>query len=416
MEINRDVYLEKLILRRNNGMIKVVTGLRRVGKSYLLFNLFKNNLLENGVDIKHIILINLDDVNNVKYWEPQALYNHIKDQIVDEKIYYVLIDEIQFAENFELVLNSLLHLGNVDIYVTGSNAKLLSRDIITEFRGRGDQVHLYPLSFKEFYAAFGGDKASAFTQYLAYGGLPQIFKMSSHEQKKSYLENLFIETYVKDIVNRNNVKNDSDLNELLNILSSSIGSLTNPHKLANSFKSIKKSNISSITIDRYLEYFIDSFLINCASRFDIKGKKYIGTPHKYYFTDLGLRNARINFRQTEITHLIENLIYNELIIRGYSVDVGVINYVERTETSSTMRKQFEVDFVCNKYDERLYIQSAYTLSDSIKVMKEERSLSKINDSFRKIIITSDPIISHYNEHGFYLMNIFDFLLNDESIK
>ena len=416
MEIKRDLYLKKLIARKNNGMIKVVTGVRRTGKSYLLFNLFKKYLLDSGIDKNHIIEVNLDDISYIEFRNPLALYNYIKNKIIDEKMYFIMLDEVQFVDNFEIVLNSLLHIENVDVYVTGSNAKFLSKDIITEFRGRGDQVHIYPLSFGEFYATCGGDKTDAFSQYMTYGGLPQIVMMSAHEQKKTYLENLFEETYIKDIVNRHNIKNDSDLKELLNILSSSIGSLTNPNKLSNTFKSVKQSKISPITIDKYLDYLIDSFLISRATRFDIKGKKYIETPHKYYFTDLGLRNAKINFRQTEITHLMENAIYNELVVRGFSVDVGVINSAERNENNNVVKKQLEVDFVCNKYDQRIYIQSAYTLSNVEKLMQEQNSLSKINDSFKKIIITFDPVITHYNDNGFCIMNIFDFLLNPSSIN
>lgn len=416
MEIKRDMYLQKLIVRKNNGMIKVITGLRRVGKSYLLFTLFKKHLLETGVDEKHIIQVNLDDINYLEYRKPLELYNYIEGKIIDSNTYFVMLDEVQFVKNFETVLNSLLHIENIDVYVTGSNAKFLSKDIITEFRGRGDQIHLYPLSFSEYYSAYGGEKFAAFTQYITYGGLPQIAIMDSHEQKKTYLENLFEETYIKDIVNRHNIRQESDLKELLNVLSSTIGSLTNPHKLANTFKSVKQSKISSITIDKYLDYFIDSFLINRATRFDIKGKKYIETPHKYYFSDLGLRNARINFRQTEITHLMENAIYNELIVRGFSVDVGLITMAVKNENDNMVKKQLEVDFVCNKFDQRVYIQSAYTLSDAEKLFQEENSLKKISDSFKKIIITFDPVVTHYNDYGFCIMNIFDFLLNPDSIN
>lgn len=416
MEIKRDLYLKKLIERKNNGMVKVITGARRAGKSYLLFNLFKKYLLDSGIDKNHIIAVNLDDINYIEFRKPLALYNYIKNQIIDENTYFVMLDEVQFVEDFETVLNSLLHIENVDVYVTGSNAKFLSKDIITEFRGRGDQVHLYPLSFAEFYPTCDRDKAQAFLQYVTYGGLPQVTMMSSHEQKKTYLSNLFEETYIKDIVNRHNIKNDSDLKELLNVLSSSIGSLTNPNKLSNTFKSVKNSKISPITIDKYLDYLIDSFLIERATRFDIKGKKYIETPHKYYFTDLGLRNARINFRQTEITHLMENAIYNELVVRGFSVDVGVINSAERNENSNVIKRQLEVDFVCNKYDRRIYIQSAYSLGNVEKLMQEQNSLSKIGDSFKKIIITYDPVITHYNDIGFCIMNIFDFLLNPDSLN
>lgn len=416
MEIKRDLYLEKLIRHKNNGMVKVITGLRRVGKSYLLFNLFKNHLLETGVDINHIITADFDDVNYLEYRNPLSLYRYIKDKIIDNHTYYVLLDEVQLVEDFETVLNSLLHLENVDVYVTGSNAKFLSKDIITEFRGRGDQIHLYPLSFKEFYSLIGGDKNNAFSLYIAYGGLPKVVEMSTHEEKKNYLENLFEETYIKDIVNRHHIKNESDLKELLNILSSTIGGLINPNKLSNAFKSVKNSIVSPITIDKYLTYLEDSFLISKATRFDIRGKQYIKTPQKYYFTDLGLRNARINFRQIEITHSMENVIYNELICQGFNVDVGIINSFEKNQNNNMIRKQLEIDFVCNKFDQRIYIQSAYTLSNKDKLRQEQNSLRKTNDSFKKIIITFDPIISHYDDNGFYIMNIFDFLLNPNSIN
>lgn len=416
MEIKRNLYLDKLIARKGNGMVKVITGLRRVGKSYLLFNLFKKHLLSCGVTEDHIISVNLDDINYLEYREPLKLYNYIKSKIKDNAMHYVLLDEVQFVEGFETVLNSLLHIENVDVYVTGSNAKFLSKDIITEFRGRGDQVHLYPLSFDEYYSVCGGDKTDAFTHYITYGGLPQIVSMTSHEQKKTYLENLFVETYIKDIVNRHNIKQEGDLQELLNVLSSSVGALTNPNKISNTFNSVKQSKISPITIDKYLDYFIDSFLIEKATRYDIKGKKYIETPHKYYFTDLGLRNARINFRQTEITHLMENAIYNELIARGFSVDVGVVIAATKNKENNVERKQLEVDFVCNKYDQRIYIQSAYTLSNDEKMAQEQNSFSKIGDSFKKIIITFDPTITHYNENGVCIMNIFEFLLNKNSIN
>lgn len=416
MEIQRDSYIEKLIIRKHNNMIKIITGIRRCGKSYLLFNLFKNHLLSTGVKLDHIIELSLDDISNKKYRNPENLYNYVKSLIIDDDMYYVLLDEVQMVTGFEDVLNGFLHIKNVDTYVTGSNAKFLSKDIITEFRGRGDQIHIYPLSFNEFYSYVQGDKSIALRNYMYYGGLPQIVAMVTYEQKQSYLINLFLETYITDIINRNNVKNDEEMQELLNVLSSSIGSLTNPKKLSDTFKSVKHVDISSPTIKNYLDYFMDSFLIDKALRYDIKGKKYIDTPSKYYFTDLGLRNARLNFRQIEDTHLLENVIYNELKVRGFSVDVGIVTISEKDTNGKQVRKQLEVDFVCNKADVRYYIQSVLSISDREKLVQEQRSLININDSFRKIIITNDNVIAHYNEEGILIINIFDFLLNPDILK
>lgn len=416
MEIQRDSYIEKLIIRKHNNMIKIITGIRRCGKSYLLFNLFKNHLLSTGVKLDHIIELSLDDISNKKYRNPENLYNYVKSLIIDDDMYYVLLDEVQMVTGFEDVLNGFLHIKNVDTYVTGSNAKFLSKDIITEFRGRGDQIHIYPLSFNEFYSYVQGDKSIALRNYMYYGGLPQIVAMVTHEQKQSYLMNLFLETYITDIINRNNVKNDKEMQELLNVLSSSIGSLTNPKKLSDTFKSVKHVDISSPTIKNYLDYFMDSFLIDKALRYDIKGKKYIDTPSKYYFTDLGLRNARLNFRQIEDTHLLENVIYNELKVRGFSVDVGIVTISEKDTNGKQVRKQLEVDFVCNKADVRYYIQSVLSIPDREKLVQEQRSLININDSFRKIIITNDNVIAHYNEEGILIINIFDFLLNPDILK
>ena len=416
MEIQRDSYIEKLIIRKHNNMIKIITGIHRCGKSYLLFNLFKNHLLSTGVKLDHIIELSLDDISNKKYRNPENLYNYVKSLIIDDDMYYVLLDEVQMVTGFEDVLNGFLHIKNVDTYVTGSNAKFLSKDIITEFRGRGDQIHIYPLSFNEFYSYVQGDKSIALRNYMYYGGLPQIVAMVTYEQKQSYLINLFLETYITDIINRNNVKNDEEMQELLNVLSSSIGSLTNPKKLSDTFKSVKHVDISSPTIKNYLDYFMDSFLIDKALRYDIKGKKYIDTPSKYYFTDLGLRNARLNFRQIEDTHLLENVIYNELKVRGFSVDVGIVTISEKDTNGKQVRKQLEVDFVCNKADVRYYIQSVLSIPDREKLVQEQRSLININDSFRKIIITNDNVIAHYNEEGILIINIFDFLLNPDILK
>ena len=411
MEIKRDAYLQKLIIRKNNGMIKVITGIRRCGKSYLLFNLFKKHLLESNVNEKQIIEVNFDAIENEDLQDPIKAYEYIKKSIIDDGNYYILLDEVQLLKKFESVLNSFLRLSNVDIYVTGSNAKFLSKDVITEFRGRGDQIHVYPLSFSEYFSVFSGDRYEALNDYMYYGGLPLITKMVEHEQKATYLTNLFNETYIKDIINRNGIRNEAELEELLNILSSNIGSLTNPRKLSNSFKSVKDVSISEPTLKTFLEYLIDSFLIEKTIRYDIKGKKYIDTPAKYYFTDLGLRNARLNFRKLEDTHLLENVLYNELKIRGYSVDVGVVE-INNKDKSKTF---LEVDFICNKADKRIYIQSTLSIPDQEKLNQEQKSLVNINDSFKKIIITRDSGKTHYTDKGILIMNVFDFLLNDRSI-
>lgn len=416
MIIKRDLYLNKLIERKHNGLIKVITGIRRCGKSFLLFKLFKNHLLSEGVKEDHIIELNFDDFDNEEYQNPKVTSPYLKGKIIDSDMYYFLLDEIQLLGKFEAVLNGLLRLDNVDIYVTGSNAKFLSKDVITEFRGRGDQVHIYPLSFKEFFEARNIDRTTALEEYLTYGGIPLILSMQTHEAKANFLHNLFIETYLKDIINRNNLTNDDELKELVNIVSSSIGSLTNPTKLSNTFKSVKNVNLSVPTISKYLEHLTDSFLINKSIRYNIKGRKYIDTPSKYYFSDLGIRNASINFRQNEKTHLLENLIYNELLIRGYNVDVGEVPLVVRDENKTQIRKKLEVDFVCNLIDKRLYIQSAYSLYDEEKYIQETRSLLNIQDNFRKIIITYDCGRKHYTNDGIIIMSIFDFLLDPDSLN
>ena len=414
--IQRNQYLNELVSLQGNGMIKIITGMRRCGKSYLLFNIFASYLEEQGIAPEQIIKINLEDYKSRSLRNPDNLYSYVESRIIDDRLYYILLDEVQMLEHFEDVLNGFLNMRNVDVYVIGSNAKFLSKDIITEFRGRGDQIHIYPLSFNEFYSYVQGDKSIALRNYMYYGGLPQIVAMVTHEQKQSYLMNLFLETYITDIINRNNVKNDKEMQELLNVLSSSIGSLTNPKKLSDTFKSVKHVDISSPTIKNYLDYFMDSFLIDKALRYDIKGKKYIDTPSKYYFTDLGLRNARLNFRQIEDTHLLENVIYNELKVRGFSVDVGIVTISEKDTNGKQVRKQLEVDFVCNKADVRYYIQSVLSIPDREKLVQEQRSLININDSFRKIIITNDNVIAYYNEEGILIINIFDFLLNPDILK
>lgn len=414
--IKRDIYLQKIIDRMNNGMIKVITGIRRCGKSYLLFEIFYKYLLENGVSNSHIITLQLDDRLNIKYRNPDVLCDFIHSKIIDFQKYYILLDEVQLVQNFEEVLISFLHIQNVDIYVTGSNAKFLSSDIITEFRGRGDQIYLSPLSFKEFFSASQFEYEDAYNEYSMFGGMPYLLFCKTDEQKISYLNNLFKETYIKDIVNRYNLRNIDVLEDILNIISSSIGSLTNPNKLSNSFKSIKNQIVAPNTINQYLEYCVDSFLIRKAYRYDVKGKKYIDTPLKYYFTDIGLRNARLGFRQQEESHIMENIIYNELIIRGYNVDVGVITISEKNQNNNYVRKQIEVDFVCNLGYERYYIQSALNIDSIKKRNQEERPLIKIDDSFRKIIIVKNNIKKWKDDNGVLFLGLKEFLLNPDSIK
>lgn len=410
--MNRPIYLNKLIRKQHNGMIKVITGIRRAGKSYLLFNLFYSYLLEQGIKDDHIIRIELDDRRNREYRNPDALYETIEKRIVDADTYYILLDEVQLVPEFEDVLNGFLHIKNADIYVTGSNAKFLSKDIITEFRGRGDQIHIYPLSFSEFMTAYNGDKRDGWEEYILYGGLPMMLSLIEPIDKANYLKNLFEETYLRDIQERYSVRNTPELDELLNIVSSSVGSLVNPKKLSDTFKSVKSVNLHPDTIKNYLGYFEDAFLIHKAQRYDIKGKKYIGTPYKYYFTDLGLRNARLNFRQYEETHLMENVIYNELLIRGYNVDVGVVEYSYYNENKRRIQKSSEVDFVCNMGSKRIYIQSALSLPTVQKMEQEQNSLVRIPDAFTKVIITKDGP-SHYNESGILIINLFEFLLGAE---
>lgn len=416
MKIGRDVYLNKLISKRHNGLIKVVTGMRRCGKSYLLFNLFKEYLVNEGVAENHIIEIAFDSFENKRYRDPEVLFPHIMEKMSDERMYYVLLDEVQMLDDFESVLNSLGRKQNVDVYVTGSNAKFLSKDIITEFRGRGDEVHMYPLTFGEFMSVYDGDKQEGWRDYVLFGGIPLVLGFETADQKSDFLKSLFEETYISDITGRNNIRNKAELEELLNILSSAIGSLTNPSKLSATFKSVKNKSISKDTIIKYIDYLRDSFLIDSAIRYDIKGKKYINTPSKYYFTDLGLRNARLNFRQVEETHVMENIIFNELKVRGYNVDVGVVVMNEVDKNGKKIRKQLEVDFVCNKGSKRFYIQSAYALPDKEKMEQEQRSLVNTGDGFKKIIITKDAVAPLYNEEGILVMSVYDFLLNPDSME
>jgi predicted AAA+ superfamily ATPase len=431
MEIKRDYYLQQLILRKHNSLIKVITGLRRCGKSYLLNNIFYNHLIDSGVKENHIIrfafdsakdltligedLINLKKEN--KKVDPYKFLEYMKTQIIDKDMYYLLLDEIQNLDNFEYVLNGYLRENNLDIYVTGSNAKFLSKDVITEFAGRGDEVKMLPLSFAEFMSVYSGEKIDGFQEYMTYGGLPVVVLLPTHEQKDIYLKNLFEETYITDIKERNKLrKNNTEIDEILNILASSIGSLTNTTKLSNTFKSIKNKTITRNTIEKYIGYIKDSFIIDEAKQYDVKGKKYINTPLKYYFTDLGLRNAKINFRQIEETHSMENIIFNELKLRGFNVDVGIVEQRITDKTGKRIRQRLEIDFIANKGHNRYYIQSALTMPTKEKEKQEQRSLSKVEDSFKKIIITGGFTPEHYNDDGILIMNIFDFLLNPNSLN
>ena len=430
MEVRRDFYLDKLIKRKHNGLIKVITGIRRCGKSYLLNKHFYNHLLDCGISADHIIRFAFDSADDLHLIEesliqiqkekrnvdPEKFMAYISTQVVDNGMYYLLLDEIQMLDCFEAVLNSYLRKENMDVFVTGSNAKLLSKDIATEFAGRGDEIHMYPLSFAEFMSVYKGDKYMGLSEYMLYGGIPLVVQREDANDKASVLQNLFNEIYIQDICKRNKIRNVGELEDLLNILSSAIGSLTNPEKLRNTFKTVKKSKITPKTIKKYLDYFEDSFLIASALRYDIKGKAYIETPKKYYFSDLGLRNARINFRQFEQTHAMENVIYNELCLRGYSVDVGVVTISEKDQDGKSIRKQLEVDFICNLGSSRYYIQSAYSLPDEAKRTQEIRPFRKIDDSFKKIVITKDIVPAHYDEYGILTVNIYDFLLDPDCLE
>ena len=413
MIIQRPTYLKHLIDRQHNGMIKIVTGMRRSGKSYLLFSIFADYLQAQGVSASHIIKIDLENITNDHLREPLSLIEYIDRQIIDSKEYYIFIDEVQHLQRFEDVLNTLLKNNQLDIYVTGSNARFLSKDVITTFRGRGDEVRVHPLSFAEYLSVqpplpFAEQHLN---EYMRLGGLPQLVHMNNEQQKRHYLSQLFINTYLTDIKDRYSIKNDDDLEELIDVIASSIGSLTNPTKLANTFASVKQSKLSKDTIKKYLDYMQDAFMIEKAVRYDIKGRKYIDTPSKYYFEDLGLRNARINFRQTEPTHLMENLIYNELRIRGYNIDVGQVVVNTRNANGVNARKLLEVDFVCNKADERIYIQSAYAMPTPEKQEQEFKSLKLINDNFPKVIIAGGMQPTYRNNDGVLILNIYDFLLN-----
>lgn len=429
MEIKRDFYLDKLIKRKHNGLVKVITGIRRCGKSYLLNTIFYHHLLESGVAEDHIIRVAFDSADDLhllgenlielekrnRKADPEKFMEYIRSKTTGSGTYYLLLDEVQMLDCFETVLNGYLRKDNMDVYVTGSNAKFLSSDIITEFAGRGDEIHMYPLSFAEFMTVYQGDKYEGLAQYMLYGGIPMVVLRDGDADKAAALDNLFDEIYIRDILKRNKIRNQGELEDLLNILSSAVGSLTNPEKLKNTFRTVKKSRITAATIKKYLDYFEDSFLMESAQRYDIRGKAYIETPRKYYFTDLGLRNSRINFRQFEQTHIMENLLYNELRMRGFNVDVGVVNTTQKDSDGKVVRRQLEVDFVCNAGSNRYYIQSAYSIPDAEKQEQEIRPFRKINDSFRKIVVTKDFVPSHYDEHGIYIMNIYDFLLDSTKL-
>ena len=416
MEIKRDSYLEQLKIRKDNGMIKIITGIRRCGKSFLLFVLFKKYLLESGVDHDHIIEIALDGIENEELRDPKKCYRYIKDAMKDEQKYYLLLDEVQFMPHFEEVLNSLLRIGNIDVYVTGSNSKFLSSDIVTEFRGRGDEIRIYPLSFAEFYAVFEGDYDDAWEEYMIYGGLPQVVKFSVERQKAEYLKNIFNNVYIKDVVERNRIQNVDEINTLVDILASVIGAPTNPTKISNTFKSERGINYSNKTISNHIDYLAEAFLISKAERYDIKGRKYVGANRKYYFSDIGLRNARLNFRQQEPTHIMENIVYNELLIRGYNVDVGIVDVFAKSSEGKKVHKQLEVDFVVNQGSQRYYIQVAYDMTSEEKQTQELNSLRNIPDSFKKLVIVNGTKKPWRNEEGFVIMGMKYFLLNADSLE
>lgn len=417
MEVQRNTYLKKLINRMHNGMIKVITGIRRSGKSYLLLTLFRKHLHTIGVQEDHILIMEFDRFENRQYRDPYVLLDYLKKQITDDGDYYILLDEVQMLHNFEEVLNSLMRESKIDIYVTGSNSKFLSKDILTEFRGRGDEIHIFPLSFQEYMQVYDGDLYHGWAEYVMYGGLPFIITLKTDEQKVQYLTSLIRETYIKDIVERNTIEKQQELEDLLSVLASSIGALTNPLKIEATFKSRMHSSISDNTISKYIGYLKEAFMINEAQRYDVKGRKYIGSPVKYYFEDIGLRNARLDFRQVEETHLMENIIYNELRMRGYNVDVGNVNkrYTDK-ETGSKLTQNLEIDFVANLGSKRFYIQSAYKMPDAEKIKQEKSSLLAINDSFKKIIVVKDVIKPFQDEDGILTIGLFDFLQNSDSLE
>ncbi|MDR1018582.1 MAG: ATP-binding protein [Lachnospiraceae bacterium] len=414
MEIKRDQYLQKLISKMHNSMIKVITGMRRSGKSYLLFHIFRDYLLEEGVKASHIISIEFDRIENIEYRDGITAYNYIKSLIVDDENYYIFLDEVQMMNNFEDVLNSLLHIKNVDTYVTGSNSKFLSKDVITEFRGRGDEIHVYPLSYAEFMSQYKGDRYEGWNEYMIYGGLPYVALLNSDKEKSDYLLKLFKEIYIRDIMERYKIEKVEELNELINILASAVGSLTNPTKILATFKSVLHSDISINTIRTYIEYLKDAFIISEVSRFDVKGRKYIGTPFKYYFEDVGLRNAALGFRQIEESHIMENVLYNELKLRGYSVDVGVVKKRYMQE-GKNKEKQLEIDFICNQGSKRYYIQSALNMDSKSKEEQEKLSLKSVDDSFKKIVVVKDYMKVNRDNDGINIMGIYNFLLDKDSL-
>ena len=416
MEIQRDYYLNELISRERNGLIKIITGLRRSGKTFLLFNLFYKYLLNKGIEKSHIIDIALDDRRNKELRDPDNMLNYINEKITDEELYYILIDEVQLMDEFTDVLNSLMHIRNADVYVTGSNSKFLSTDVVTEFRGRGDEIHVYPLSFKEFTSVYDGSIYQAWDDYYNYGGMPYVVFCDTKKKKQEYVKSLFEKVYISDILERHKkIKNRDELDELLDILSSSIGSLTNPLKLSKTFKSVKNKNISDKTISNYIGYFEDSFLISKAKRYDVKGKRYINSPLKYYFEDIGLRNARLNFRQTEESHVMENIIDNELKLRGYNVDVGIVEVYETDKKGKRTLKKYEVDFIATQGDNKYYIQSALEMNNEEKAKQERKSLVNINDSFKKIIVVKDDVKPRKDDNGITTIGIFNFLLEENSL-
>ena len=415
MVIERNKYLQELVSCRHNGLVKIITGMRRCGKSFLLFRLFRRFLEDNGVANDHIVEMAFDDYAFKEFRNPDKFYAYVKGRIIDDQPYYILLDEVQMLDEFEDVLNGLLHIPNADVYVTGSNAKFLSKDIITEFRGRGYQIHVSPLSFAEFMSVYEGDREDGWNEYLLYGGLPPVVLLKTEEEKVKLLDSLLAETYIIDVVNRNKIKNDSELNDLFKILASGIDGLTNPQRLSNTFQSVKNVSISPATIKKYIECLSDAFLLESCNRYDVKGRKYIGTPLKYYFSDLGIRNALLGFRQQEKTHLMENAVYNELCARGYSVDVGNVEVNTVDEKGTKVRRMLEVDFVCNRGYKRCYIQSALSLPDREKMQQESASLLRIDDSFMKYVITGDRIKKYQNDDGIVIMNVLDFLLDEQSV-
>ena len=416
IEIKRDTYLQKIIKKEGNGLVKIITGIRRCGKSYLLFKIFHDYLINKGIKDDHIIEVEFDNIKFKELRKPEKMYSYVEERIIDDNLYYVILDEVQFLDEFVDVLNGFLHLRNVDVYVTGSNSRFLSRDVVTEFRGRGDEIHMLPLSFSEYVSAHNGNIDDAWENYYLYGGLPLIMTLDDLGEKEAYLQSLFKEVYLTDILERHNMRNKEEFGELMDILSSSIGSLTNPLKLSKTFKSVKNKTISDMTISRYIEYLEDAFLINRVSRYDIKGRKYIGSPAKYYFEDIGLRNARLNFRQVEENHIMENIIYNELRFRGYLVDIGVVESIERDEKGNKKRKQYEVDFIAIRGQQKVYIQSAFVMNNPEKTRQEQQSLRQIPDSFKKIIVIREHMNPRFDNNGFIIVGIHQFLLNPDILK